>query len=231
MKKNNIITFLPKFENLLKPLPAKKLLPEWYKNQNSYTDIEEATIKKCMPIFDAMTFGYFLLSQSNITIDSTNKDKLSISTDNNFDNQIFKNHSFGQYSKYKIPLGYHSEIIRIHPMWCIKTPNGYSSLFLNPIHHESKDLIAIDGLIDTDNFISDGHLSFFVKSNSIFTIKKGTPLIQVIPFKRETWNMDEKTVEETKTIIKSENDLGLIKDGRHNLGAYKNIFHVKKMFD
>jgi hypothetical protein len=231
MKKNNLITFLPKFDNLLKPLPAKKLLPEWYKNQSSYTNINEATIKKCIPIFDAMTSGYFLLSQSNITIDSTNKNKLSIHTDNNFDNQIFKHHSFDQYNQYKIPFGYHSEIIRVHPLWCIKTQKGYSSLFLNPIHHESKDLIAIDGLIDTDNFISDGYLSFFVKADSVFTIKKGTPLIQIIPFKREKWDMEEKTVEETKAIIKYENDLGLIKNKKHQLGAYKNIFHVKKTFN
>jgi hypothetical protein len=231
MKKNKVIAFFPKFDNLLKPLPAKKILPEWYKNQKSYTDINEATIKKCIPIFDAMTFGYFLLLQSDITIDSRNKDKLSISTDNDFDNKIFKNHSFDQYSEYKIPFGYHSEIIRIHPMWCVKTSKGYSSLFLNPIHHESKDLIAIDGLIDTDNFISDGYLSFFVKSDSIFTIKKGTPLIQVIPFKREKWEMEKKTVEETKKIIEYENDLGLIKNKKHQLGAYKNIFHVKKMFN
>jgi hypothetical protein len=184
-----------------------------------------------MPIFDAMTLGYFLLSQSDIFIDSTNKNKLIISSDNTFNDTIFKHHKFDQYKEYSIPKGYHSEIIRIHPMWSIKTPKGYSSLFLDPIHGGSKDLIALDGVIDTDNFISDGWFSFFVKENSVFTIKKGTPLLQIIPFKREKWKTKEKNVKETEETIKYENDLGLMKNGKHQLNSYKNIFRTKKSFE
>jgi hypothetical protein len=193
--------------------------------------MNQATIKKCMPIFDAMTSGYFLLSQSDIFIDSTDKDRLIISSSNTFNDTIFKQHKFEQYKEYSIPTGYHSEIMRVHPMWSIKTPKGYSSLFLNPIHAGSKNIIALDGLIDTDSFISDGWFSFFVKENSVFTIKMGTPLLQVIPFKRENWKTKEKNIKETKEIIKNENDLGLMKNGKHQLNSYKNIFRTKKSFE
>jgi hypothetical protein len=115
-------------------------------------------------------------------------------------------------------------------MWSVKTPEGYSSLFINPIHGGSRNLLAVSGLIDTDSFISDGHLSFFVKSNNIFKIKKGTPIIQVIPFKRESWDSIEVSVAEAKDEILKQDGMGIIVDKEHQLGGYKKIFHSTKSF-
>jgi hypothetical protein len=180
---NKTIKFFPKFDNLISPVPASSFLPDWYKSQPSYDDFGNPTIKRCLPIFDAMSFGYFLVSQSDITVDSTNPAGLIITSDNDFNGELFNQHDLQQYSKYPIPFGYHDHLLRIHPMWAVQTPKEYSALFINPVSNGSKNITAITGLIDTDNFISDGHLSFFVKEDTVFKIKKGTPIIQVLPIK------------------------------------------------
>ena len=227
---NKTITFFPKFDNLLPPVPASSLLPEWYKNQSSYDDFGNPTIKRCLPIFDAMSFGYFLVSQSDITVDSTNPGGLVVTSDNDFNRELFSQHDLQQYDKYPIPSGYHSHVLRIHPMWSVQTPKDYSALFINPVNNGSKNVNAIAGLIDTDNFISDGHLSFFVKENTIFKIKKGTPLVQVLPIKRESWQSLEMSVQEYKDAKNAQDGAGIMVNGEHQLGGYKKIFHVQKSF-
>jgi len=227
---NKTINFFPKFDNLISPVPASSFLPDWYKNQSSYDDFGNPTIKRCLPIFDAMSFGYFLVSQSDITVDSTNPAGLHIFSDNDFNGLLFNEHDIGQYDKYPIPFGYHDHVLRIHPMWSVQTPKDYSALFINPINNGSKNINAITGLIDTDNFISDGHLSFFVKENTIFKIKKGTPIIQVLPIKRETWGSKEMSAEESALALRSQDDTGIMVNGRHQPGAYKKMFHVQKPF-
>jgi hypothetical protein len=51
------------------PGPASKFIPEWYKDAKSYLNDEKkpnmhesyTTIKRCMPVFDAMTAGYVIV--------------------------------------------------------------------------------------------------------------------------------------------------------------------------
>jgi hypothetical protein len=115
-------------------------------------------------------------------------------------------------------------------MWAVQTPKDYSALFINPIHGGSRNIMAMSALIDTDNFISNGHLSFFVKSDTVFKIKKGTPIVQVIPIKRESWESVEMSVEESAVSLDYQDKAGIMIDGIHQLGGYKKIFHVQKSF-
>lgn len=227
---NNIITFLPKVVGLVSAIPAKNFIPDWYKSQDGYNHFNHPTIKRCIPVFDAMTQGYIMVAQSDITVDSNNPGGLIVNTDNDFDNQLISQHDIYQYDKYPIPEGYHRHVLRIHPMFGVQTPEGYSSLFINPIHGGSKNMVALTGLIDTDSFIADGHLSFFVKENTIFKIKKGTPIIQVIPIKRDAWEAEELSVEESIQAIRNQDNAGIIIDGQHQSGAYKKLFHSTKSF-
>ena len=227
---NKSVNFFPKACSLLSPTLAKSTLPEWYKQQSSYDEFGHPTIKRCLPVFDAMSSGYFLLAQSNITVDSTNPAGLFVKSDNDFDGKLFNQHDLSQYDKYPVPLEYHKSLLRIDPMWAVQTPKDYSALFINPIHGGSRNIMAMSALIDTDNFISNGHLSFFVKSDTVFKIKKGTPIVQVIPIKRESWESVEMSVEESAVSLDYQDKAGIMIDGIHQLGGYKKIFHVQKSF-
>ena len=65
------------------PKPAFQLTPEWYKNTQSYeNDVKKptgqgttnGTIKRCMPVFDALNSGYILVTHTDIWV--TQKDIL-----------------------------------------------------------------------------------------------------------------------------------------------------------
>ena len=50
------------------------------------------------------------------------------------------------------------------------------------------DIIA--GVVDTDTYINTINFPFILnKRDQQFLIKKGEPMVQVIPFKRESWKM------------------------------------------
>ena len=74
-------------------------------------------------------------------------------------------------------------------MWMTRTPPGYSTLFMSPMHQEYSPLKAIEAVVDTDKFLTDGLNSFFLEKNFEGVIKQGTPILQAIPFKRESWEM------------------------------------------
>ena len=57
------------------PKPADKYVPEWYKNLESYIGGDKkpsgdgqttATVKRCMPVFDAVTGGYIIPTYTDI---------------------------------------------------------------------------------------------------------------------------------------------------------------------
>lgn len=136
-----------------------------------------------------MTSGYYLLCPVDIYVDATGP-KLQIQIPaSHFSqyNEIIANHTPEQVEMYPKKNYFHPEVLRIHPMWLVHTPKNYSCLFTEPIHADNVGIHAIPGIIDTDSYISDGYLSFFVEKDFKGTIKQGTPIIQVLPFKRDSW--------------------------------------------
>jgi hypothetical protein len=199
----DVTSVIPKIYH---PQPAIKKIPDWYKDAPSYIDNEKKpdgygrptqTIKKCMPVFDAMSSGYLIFSYTDIFV--SQKDG---------------------YPWYEwpsmTPIEYHAiEQAPNHPNqngtifpkwvspWCIKTPPGYSCLFLSPLHRESI-FTTFSGIVDTD--IYTGPVSFpFVLNDVKFTglIPAGTPIVQVIPFKRDSWEMNIGDEEERKDQSKA----------------------------
>jgi hypothetical protein len=185
-----------------KPYPASKAIPDWYRSQPSVINEKESlaqgfstsTIKRCMPIFDYITAGYMLSIPCDIYIDATNPEKLEWSVPQpmkTFAISMIASHSEEQYSHFPIDRDkYHKQLFRILPFWSVKTDPGYSCLFLHPTHKDPLPFLTIEAIIDTDNFITDGHVSMLIEKDFKGVIKQGTPFIQVIPFQREDWQME-----------------------------------------
>lgn len=183
------------------PVPASKMVPDWYKKQSSSGSDEmttskgftSSTIKRCMPFFDLMTSGYLILTPCDIYLDATNPEELQYTIPAAIKDDIvdiFATHNREQYAELPYDRDYyHKDLLRINPLWSVSTPVGYSSLFVNPMYKDPTPLDAVSAIIDTDNYISNGHLSFYVRNGFVGVIKQGTPLIQVVPFKRESWYM------------------------------------------
>lgn len=243
MKKSKInkIEFLQSYPLLADvfplPEPGSKSVPVWWRSQPSIIGENpntpengalKLTVKKCQAFFDAMSVGYILKVPVDIYIDTTDG-KLEIQLPNEmqkFRNELISNHSMEQVSHMPFDKDLYCEmILRIHPTWMVQTPKGYSSLFMNPMHQPPSPLNAVEAIVDTDNFWSDGHLSFFLQKNFKGVIKQGTPLVQVFPFKREEWEMEvDKDFSEEK--IKSQR--GIVRSTFQN--GYRMKFWVKKIF-
>jgi hypothetical protein len=158
-----------------------------------------------MPIFDIFTAGYMLVAPCDIYLDATSPEKLEWSIPSGlkqYQSDLFSFHSPEQYENYPVdPDKYHKQLLRIMPTWCVGTEDGYSTLFINPQHIYASPLWAFSAIVDTDKFVTDGHLSFLVEKNFKGVIKQGTPLVQIIPFKREAWESEIMVPEVSTTLF------------------------------
>lgn len=221
------------------PTPASKQIPEWYKKQDAYFQDETellrkgfsaSTIKKCMPLFDGISAGYIIYMPCDVFIDTTNPEKIEWSipaTLNFIKKDLVSFHSEEQTSGYpKDASRYHKDIFRIMPFWAVGTEDGYSSLFIHPIHRDPLPFKMFDAIVDTDKFISDGHLSMLIQKDFKGVIEKGTPLIQVIPFKRDSFEMELVYGKDSESVFKNQRFF-IRSKFKH---AYKNFLRSKKEY-
>lgn len=193
------------------PQPAINNIPEWYKKTNSYLDEDgpvvmdgkvKSTIKKCLPFFDAMTAGYILFTHIDIYIRFDQNGSHYSCPGNSNANGVIEFHSNEQAENHP-----NSNIMPypkfINP-WSIQTPKGYSSLFMPPMHNPNGIFNIFSGIVDTDSYHNPVNLPFVLNSPTFEgIIPAGTPICQVIPFKRDNFKMIVKEDDESiKSIYK-----------------------------
>ena len=124
------------------PVPTSKLLPEWYKDQRKYTtgNFEigvngnpNHTIKACMPVFDMLSAGYTITMPADAYFEKQEGNKYKIHWSTRLLNLI-ENHPIPQYNEIPAPEGYFPVVFKLIQPWIIKTPPGYSCLFINPTY-------------------------------------------------------------------------------------------------
>ena len=231
------------------PYPAKKNIPKWYKDQPSYipgispevfSENGASTGKKCMPLFDAMTSGYIIPTFFDIEVKIENGV------------QIFKSNEWDVFLT-TMGTGYRTTIVDSlvssqmrsqainHPAdfghdypkfsnpWSIKTPKGYSCLFTNVMHRDSLFTI-LEGIVDTDKYIHPVFFPFVMKDKTWEgIIPAGTPICQVVPFKRDLWKM--KLIENIDNDYKTAYVDKIAKMVGHGIDIYKKNWWTRKHFD
>ena len=207
------------------PKPANHFMPEEYKKLERYKDgnLHTPTIKTCMPFLDAMGCGYIIPFDQDYIIDPTEKD-FSVTPANKEKNDI------GYHDKAQIPKEWHHKTGeyagKFINKWLITTPPGYSCLFTQPMNRFGEDrFLLINGVVDTDNYINTINFPFILlKRDKQFLIKKGDPMVQILPFKRESWKMSSKFYFEKK----HQSTINLLNS--KFMDRYKKMFWYKKSF-
>jgi len=195
------VSTMPKMVDVFpEPVPAFKEIPDWYKKVSSFYDndstpidgIQQLTVKRCVAFLDILSSGYILKAPFDIYIDTTDgKQEFQIpKAMDTFASTGLKpmigSHDMRQLTGYPIDKDvYIDHIFRVNPIWVIEADAGVSALFLQPQHQELSPLYAVSAVIDVDSYPSDGMFSFLVKKDFKGYIKRGTPLVQIIPFKRQ----------------------------------------------
>ena len=219
------------------PQPADKIIPDWYKDLESYLTKEKkptgngesaSTIKRCMPVFDAMTSGYVIFSPSDVWISQIYIDNNLQETHPNYEWANFNMIEFHDAKQVKgYPKGFEHKIAYPKWMnpWAIKTPPGYSCLFVQPVHRDSKFTI-LPGIVDTDKYDTPVNFPFILNDIKFEgLIPAGTPIAQVIPFKRDFWEMEFGN---EKDIINATNTF--LKIRTKFFDGYKNMYRQKKQY-
>jgi hypothetical protein len=74
--------------------------------------------------------------------------------------------------------------------WFYETPPGYSVLVTHPMNRYDLPFIVQSGIIEADIWGLPVFVAFFLNRNFRGTIPKGTPIFQMIPIKRDSWQME-----------------------------------------
>jgi hypothetical protein len=172
---------------IAEPVPAKSVRPAWFrqlpgidKSQLSATN-NGLTVKRCMPFVDAMSAGWIIPLAAPVRLEIS-EDGRTVSAGWEFDREMVSNH--GSFQIAGSPYEPHPPM-KFHNYWTIRTPKGWSCLFLPPINRPNGVFEVLSGLVDTDSYRSPVNFPFVaVAPDGVYSLEKGTPLVQVIPFRR-----------------------------------------------
>jgi hypothetical protein len=162
-------------------------------------NVTPGTVKSCMPFLDALSTGYLLLSSADLYISKKSTETIYQWSSNN----LISFHDQDQIKGYlKIEDKLKKEKVpKFNNPWIVKTPKNYSCLFVTPFHHNLPFTI-LEGVVDTDTYFLPVNFPFVLNPDFEGLIPKGTPIAQIIPFKRENWSMNTGSLEESHKFEK-----------------------------
>lgn len=188
-----------------RPKPAVQSLPTWYKDMPTRMDgekidglskdgvaVSNLTLKGCSPFLDALSTGYIFELPFDMEFRKNDKGMINVrwATNINFIGQ----HGPDQAPGLPGPFGGSPSLLKWRPGWRIITPKGYSCLFTHPMNRHELPFRTFSGVVDTDMYQLGVEFPFQLLDSTIdkdvFILEKGTPICQVLPFKREDWKSD-----------------------------------------
>jgi hypothetical protein len=215
------------------PKPAVECLPEYYKSmrfvEKNSNDIEfdsagnpMLTVKACMPFRDAMVSGYIQETWQDIYI-ALNEDGTA---HYGFPSSppIINSREKPSIS---IPEEFYNFELVFYPPWWPELPKGWSAIFTTPFNRLDLPFKVLDGIVDADSMTESnalGNLPFFLRKNVVGLIPKGTPMYQIIPFKRENWQSSPQPYNKKKHMK------GVLAIQQHIWGGYKKLHWSKKSY-
>jgi hypothetical protein len=192
------------------PKPAAKSIPGWYKDMAVHMDGEKTTglskttnvvsnltLKGCSPFLDALTSGYMFELPFDIEFRRNEEGMINIRWATNVN--YIGSHGPDQAPGLPGPVGGSESLLKWRSGWRIITPKGYSALFTHPLNRHDLPFRTFSGVVDTDMYELGVEFPFQLLNtieDDIFILKKGTPICQVIPFKREDWKSEQVEFDE-----------------------------------
>lgn len=216
------------------PKPAMEYLPEWYKKAAPFfTKTPEfsdnsgrpnITFKRCVPFLDSFNMGYIQESWTDIWIEK--KDGATVFYYPSGP-RIMSERPQRPNDDFPRLDGYLPQHHTWHPPWFPELPAGYSFILTQPFNHFDLPFHTFTGIVDADGFSQSepgSNMPFVLKENFVGMIKKGTPLYQIIPFKRDSWQSEAGSWDRIKQMK--------ITQIVHQFmwGGYKKLYWKKKEF-
>lgn len=208
------------------PVPAVKAFPDYFRTIRPQSDSnpQSGTVKRCVPFLDALSSGFIIPLWCDVYVLASNGE-LHIE----FPRRFAQQETLGSHPQIQIPnhplskKPYGEMALKFINPWVIETDPGVSCIFTSPLNHFETRFKILDGVVDTDTYYNQVNFPFlWTGGDGEFIIPKGTPLVQVIPYKRESFKLEISPVD-TDRQAKSFAKLGTrIKNG------YREEFWHKK---
>lgn len=175
------------------PVAAVKKAPDFYKAIKSQSDNHPAsgTVKRCVPFLDALSAGFIIPLWADLYVTAISGE-LNLSFPQNLPMQkSIESHGYVQMPGHPMAdKPYGKNFMKFINPWVVETDPGYSCLFTAPLNHLDPRIKILDGVVDTDTYYNNVNFPFmWTGGDGEFFIPKGTPLVQVIPFKREEFSV------------------------------------------
>lgn len=191
------------------PVQSSRVIPDWYKDLSGFKNASSTSIrflnpvndrgqdgsdvatKLCPPFLDAIMAGYMYTTPEDIFVDIHEVEKPSLSWSS-------KEHLIDTRPKVDVPIPKECYPVQFgwKMTWYQETPPGYSLLFTHPLNRYDLPFYCSSAIVDTDIWGLPTFIPFFLKRGFSGIIPKGTPLFQMIPIKRDDWELDIDMSEE-----------------------------------
>lgn len=205
--------------------PMVKIVPDWYKQTQRWVEVNGSKwpgVKHCMPFLDSITTGYAIVLDEDIYIENT-EDGPVIRYGIGGRDDMISSRPGAVTDPSPVPPGCHDE----HFIWFVNLavlpPKGYSILYTHPLNRWELPFVSVSAIVD-DYEMPGANASFFLRNDFEGKIPAGTPILQVIPFKRDKWEARY----EKKLWEKAEENTRPLEDVLD--GFYRKSFWKKKSY-
>lgn len=220
------ITFTaPTANDEARPAPAARFIPDWFRKakpdlpKEGVGNFPANTIKRCMPVLDAYSAGYIIPLPAALHLSwDGSEGGWEWSTRSSW--VRIEEHGRGQLPDH--PFGT-SPFLKLINMWGMKTSRGTSVLITAPLNRFEIPIVPLAGVVDTDKYHNRINFPFVFREPGEWTLDAGTPLVQVIPFKRQRWSM--KAAIKADPVAEDQSE----KVAAH-LNGYKRLYRTPKTY-
>ena len=201
---------------------ASSVKPDWLLRQKDNAKREKFV--NCPGMDDMLQAGYLLCAWTDIHI-KANLSGISVKLLNDCNLKPEYMSHIPVQGIAKIASNVKLQVMKLPTPWCVFTKAGYSAQVLPAAFHSPflDDIYVYPGIVDYDKFSSINFI-FSALRECELTIPAGTPLLQIIPFHRET-------------ITAEVGRATLLEYDKHVYGfptrvraAYRKFYHQRKKF-
>lgn len=184
------------------PRPAHNFIPDWYSEADLHPSEDtplQKSIRACMPAMEALTFGWIIPVPLNISIVQEENGARVEWADTKF--EAMENHPKAQVGGERFP--HNGEVLKFNLPYILRTPEGVSTLFMPPLNRVETRFRPFSGIVDTDEYVNEVNIpSLMLDTEWSGVVEAGTPLVQVVPFKRD----EVVNKSETRTMTEQERE-------------------------
>lgn len=176
------------------PVSSLRVAPQYFRSVKPQinNNPKSGTVKRCVPFLDALSSGFIISLWADMYVVAKNGD-----IEINFPPTFPQEETLGTHPESQIPdhplskNKYGNIQLKFINPWIVKTESGVSCLFTSPLNHMETRWKLLDGIVDTDTYYNNINFPFiWTGGDGEFFVPKGTPLVQVIPFRREQYELE-----------------------------------------